>query len=657
MTRFLAAAFSVGLCIQGLGMAAAVAQPAALLPPFRTVGGLRLAACREATAYCGHWERPLDPTASLAGHVPIYFEFYPHTAPGPAAGTLVATEGGPGYPATLSRTDYLSLFAPLRAHRDVLIMDNRGTGQSGALDCPGLQTAPAWTVALVGACGESLGPAAALYGTASAADDLAALLGALDIDRIDLYGDSYGTYFEQVFAVRHPHRLRSLVLDGAYPLRGPDYAWYPTYAPAMRAKFNLACARSAACAQAPGTSIEHVLPALAGLRTSPFTATAWDADGRDRSVDATPSALAIVMFASAPAFVTVREVDAAARAFDGGDRLPLLRLMAETLTGVDSRDPTSNPKKWSAGLAAAVLCHDPPQIYDMRLPPEQRAADRDRAIALRNDTFPETYAPFTIDEFRGMPLDYSFLDECVAWPVAPKAHPAGHVIPDDAVYPDVPALVISGELDDITTVADGAAVAHAFARGTQVVIANSFHVNALPRARSRCAADIARRFIDSLAVGDTRCATRVPPLRLVAQFARHADTLGGARPRAGNRADGEQLKIAAAAVATVGDVLSRAEQNSSGTGKGLRGGGFLCVLHGPNLHVSLYLVRWTADLVVSGALERTPRGAVSARLQVAGPDGQTGRLTIRWAEEGPEPTAWIDGSLGGVAVVAALPAP
>jgi hypothetical protein len=89
----------------------------------------------------------------------------------------------------------------------------------------------------------------------------------------------------------------------------------------------------------------------------------------------------------------------------------------------------------------------------------------------------------------------------------------------------------------------------------------------------------------------------------------------------------------------------------------LRGGGFLCVLHGPNLHVSLYQVRWTEDLVVSGALERTPRGAVSARLQVAGPDGQTGRLAIRWAEEGPEPTAWIDGSLGGVAVVAALPAP
>ncbi len=38
--------------------------------------------------------------------------------------------------------------------------------------------------------------------------------------RIDLYGDSYGTYFEQVFAIRHPNLLRSIVLDGAYPLNG-----------------------------------------------------------------------------------------------------------------------------------------------------------------------------------------------------------------------------------------------------------------------------------------------------------------------------------------------------------------------------------------------------------------------------------------------------
>jgi len=54
----------------------------------------------------------------------------------------VATEGGPGYPPPFSRQEYLDLFAPLLASHDFVLMDNRGTGQSGALDCPALQAAP-----------------------------------------------------------------------------------------------------------------------------------------------------------------------------------------------------------------------------------------------------------------------------------------------------------------------------------------------------------------------------------------------------------------------------------------------------------------------------------------------------------------------------------
>src|SRR6185437_8242120 len=212
-----------------------------------------------------------------------------------------------------------------------------------------------------------LGSASALYSTAYAADDLAAILDALGVRTIDLYGDSYGTYFEQVFAVRHPATLRSIVLDGAYPLNGPGYAWYPSYAPAMRDKFNLLCRRFAPCARLPGSSIDHILPALEALRAHPF--------------DADASQLAIVMFGSAPAVVTARELDAAARAFTAGDRAPLLRLMAETASAVDSRDPSADAKQWSAGLAAAVMCQDAPQIFDMRLAPPERRADRDRAIA------------------------------------------------------------------------------------------------------------------------------------------------------------------------------------------------------------------------------------------------------------------------------------
>jgi hypothetical protein len=171
--------------------------------------------------------------------------------------------------------------------------------------------------------------------------------------------------------------LRSIVLDGAYPLNGPDYAWYPSYAPAMRDKFNIACRRFEPCAQLPGTSIEHILPVLQELRATPSPPAPRTATASERDFTADASQLAIVMYGGAPAFVTVRELDAAARAFMADDRAPLLRLMAETFSRVDSAPAIS---LFSAGLAAAVMCQDAPQIFDMRLPPPLRTADRDRAV-------------------------------------------------------------------------------------------------------------------------------------------------------------------------------------------------------------------------------------------------------------------------------------
>jgi pimeloyl-ACP methyl ester carboxylesterase len=656
MRRIAAAAIMTLLALTPVGLPRAAADPR----PALLVGSVSLHPCINAIAYCGELDRPFDPTGAIPGRLSIHFEFYPHRAKGKSTGTIVATEGGPGYPATESRDDYLALFNPLLRQRDLLMMDNRGTGQSGAVDCPALQSAEAWTVELTAACGESLGARAPLYSTAYAADDLAAILEALRIGRIDLYGDSYGTYFEQVFALRHPNLLRSIVLDGAYPLFGADYAWYPHYAPAMRAKFNIACRRFAPCARLPGTSIEHIEPLLAELRTHPFAAHGADSDGKQRQFVADASKLAIVMFGSAPDLATVRELDAAARAFMQGDRVPALRLMAETSAAVDSRDPTGDPTKWSAGLAAAVMCQDPPQIFDMRLVPALRTADRDRAIAQRQREHPDTYAPFTIDEYRGMPLDYSFIDECVKWPVAPLSHPAAHVADAESHYPQVPALVISGELDDLTTVADGAAVAGEFERGRQVIIANSFHVNALPRARSGCAARIVRRFVGSLAAGDTSCAAKVPPVRLVPSFAVKAAELEPAAAQAGNQADAAQLRWVSAAVATAGDVLARTRANATGAGVGLRGGSFRILAGAPGVRLLLDRVRWTDDLAVSGTIDapRARNGEVHGNLEVAAPaQAAHGTLSLRWREGAAAAAVQIRGTWAGAIVVAKAPAP
>jgi pimeloyl-ACP methyl ester carboxylesterase len=622
-----------------------------------SVASLTLHRCDTPAPWCGTLQRTLDPSGAVPGTVGVYFEFWPHSGAGAAAGTLVATEGGPGFPATESREEYLALFAPLRERYDVLIMDNRGTGRSGALDCHALQEASALSEANIGACGHALGPRVMLYSTALAADDLAALLEALGIERVALYGDSYGTYFSQVFALRHPGKLRALVLDGAYPLEGPDYPWYPHYAPAMREKFERACERSADCSALHGSSLEHIAPALQSLRDKPVPARVRLGDGRTLAFTAGATQLAILMFGSAPAYASVRETDAAARAFVAGDRLPLLRLMAETQAGVDSRDPTHSVRAFSAALAAAVSCGDPPQIYDMTLPLPERAAARDAAIARRRSEAPDTYAPFTIDEYRRMPLDYAFIDQCVQWPARTAAWPSATLVPDGP-YPEVPVLVVSGDLDNMTPVADGAAAAARFPAAHHVVITNGFHVNALTHSRSECGALLVRRFLDTLSTEDDSCAAEVAPVRLVPRFARESAELPAAQALPGNQADEALLRVVTAALQTCGDVIARARDNGAGAGVGLRGGTVTVMALGAGYHLQLHRVRWTSDVEVSGDITWPGRtGEVQAQLDVVAPGAAHGKLELQWSEGVVQSRASVRGSLGEQLVAAAAPAP
>jgi pimeloyl-ACP methyl ester carboxylesterase len=615
------------------------------------VGSLTLHRCATAAPWCGTLQRPLDPSGAVPGTLAIYFEYYPHTTSGPATGTLVPAEGGPGFPSTESRADFLALYAPLRASRDVLIMDYRGTGRSGALDCRELQNATALTETNIGACGAQLGRSAPLYSSAQAADDLAALLQALSIRQIDLYGESYGSYFAQVFALRHAAALRSLVLDGADALEGPDFAWYPSYAPAMRDKFNLACARDPGCAALPGNSLQHLAPALAQLRAHPSQAQVRYGAGRTFSLSADASALAILMYGSWPPFAGVRETDAAARAYAEGDPLPLQRLMAEALTGVDSRDPSHNARKFSAALAAVVSCLDPPQIFDMRLEPAQRLLQRDQLVAARERAHPDMFAPFTFSEYRHMPLDYTFIDQCVRWPAV-----AAPLIVPTHPYPDIPVLVVSGELDNLTSVSDGLMTASRFPHAHHVIIANSFHVNALPRARSDCGALLVRHFIATLATGDESCAAGVPPVRLVPRFARTLALLAPAHAQPGNEASDRALRAVSAALLSSEDVISRAMENGAGPGMGLRGGRFTAVDAEDGYRLTLSGVRWTEDLTVSGRIDWPGRtGLVRAQLQLQG--AVNGALQLSWPEGGGAPLASVHGTLDGANVVAEAPAP
>ena len=109
----------------------------------------------------------------------------------------------------------------------------------------GLVTPPARMTSAIGACGRELGPRVGAYGVAAIADDIDAVRAALGVERLDLWGNSYASYVMTVYAGRHPERVRSIVLSGAYPI-AYDVFGLDKLAAARRA-VGLMCARTKSC--------------------------------------------------------------------------------------------------------------------------------------------------------------------------------------------------------------------------------------------------------------------------------------------------------------------------------------------------------------------------------------------------------------------------
>jgi len=613
-------------------------------------------ACYFTGARCGHLIRPIDPAGTVAGTIKIGFLLYPHGDAGkPAAGTIVATEGGPGYPTSGTGEAYRELFKPLLADHDLLLVDNRGTGLSAPIDCHELQTMSTPTVEAVGACGRSLGPAADFYGTPLAADDLAAVLDALGIGQVDLYGDSYGTFTAQIFAQRHPERLRSLVLDGAFATRG-ESGFFPNTPAAIRRNLERLCERSPDCGAHGGSPLERADLLLARLRAAPLQGTAPDIEGHMVAARVDPAAIGTILYDGTYDPVNLREFDPAMRAMlERNDPLPLLRLAAETASHDDSRDPAGNAAVESYGLFAAVSCMDYPQIFDMTAAPEKRRAEQDAVLGAKRRDEPGLYGPLTIDEWRGLPLDYSVLDLCLDWPVDRPPYPPGQPVPPAGTFADVPTLILSGEFDTTTPPEDADLAAAAFPKARHLLLANSFHVDAIED-DADCAAPIVRRFVADRDPGDVSCAAAIPPLREVADFARRTGDVAPAIAVDGNGASRRALSAAAAATDTAADVISRSWRNSGGKGLGLRGGTFTVDRTADRIHGTLDGLRWTEDLPVSGDIDWDRRtGDVRAELTLAGAD--QGKVSVRWNARTVAPRARIDGAIGRQPVHAWMPAP
>ena len=128
----------------------------------------------------------------------------------PARGALFYLEGGPGGAAAARAVKVDEVFANVSEYRDLVLVDQRGTGGSHALVCPQehVQATDASAVAAYfRRCFARLGREARLLTSEAAADDLERVRQVLGYGRIDVFGSSYGATLAQLYraaAIRRP---------------------------------------------------------------------------------------------------------------------------------------------------------------------------------------------------------------------------------------------------------------------------------------------------------------------------------------------------------------------------------------------------------------------------------------------------------------------
>jgi pimeloyl-ACP methyl ester carboxylesterase len=644
------------------------------------LGRVSLLRCtRHPVAYCGHIRVPLDYASPRSPRIAIGFRWVPAT--GHATGTVLAVEGGPGYSSIGTQPQYLAMLGRLRGSRNLLMVNVRGTGDSTPVNCPGLEHFAGIGQYgrrfdhLVAQCGRQLNHtwrypdgrwvhASDLFNTAYSARDVATVLRHLRVGRVDLNGDSYGSWFSQVFASRYPGLLRSVTLDSTYQVLGLR-PWYTTTVITARRAFDAACARWQACTSAAhhaGSRFRSgwaVISALARYLSHHLVKGPTTTDN-GTSGELTVNELTLVNLVNNAGFdpVVYRDLDAAALALlRDHDKAPLLRIAALSLGFDDTNYPLD---EFSDGLYYAIGCTDYVQLFSRIAPPATRLL-RYRA-ALRREPA-KTFAPFTVPEWTNLDQYTEAYSACLGWPTPTRLVPPINRRPP-LVPARLPVLIMSGDLDSLTPRLGGAAlVARQLGPSARLVVFSNLTHVMLQDANDGCPASIFQRFIahpGGLAHENVSCASRVTPVHSVGSYPLRLRAAAPALPEPGNTAGRQALRAVTVALAAVGDEISRYEELNGDRDRGLRGGAVTFAFAPGNvLGITLRGLRWVADAVVDGrARWRIGSGSVVARLSVHPDHGAVIWLTARWhVFAGPGQLAAITGRQGSARIVAAAPAP
>ena len=398
---------------------------------------------------------------------------------------LLVAPGGPGLGGVQSAGGIAQLFAAFRADRDILLMDQRGTGASNRLDCE-LPTDLAGAIASLSsqdhadvvACRDQLSQRAdlAAYTTTRAVEDLDRIRHALGHDRIDIFGMSYGTRVATEYARLFPDHLRAMVIRAPAPAAMQLPLHTPRDAQQSLERVIAACQAQPACAAAYPELASDVATILDQLAAGPVSVTVTDPrTGQPVTTAYGPEAFGSTMFFLLYIPEYYRQMPALVHAAATGDYQPLVQTVAPLIVG------TLDQVAW--GLRWSVICNE-----------DVARIDRSRVAELTRGTF-----------FGDTPIAGDTA-ACDLWPDA-TVDPGFFEPPST----DHPVLIISGTMDPVAPPRWGEHMARTLDNVLHLPIEGASHLPVFPG----CTAGLVEQFLNDaqLASLDSTCAAepQVPP--------------------------------------------------------------------------------------------------------------------------------------------------
>ncbi len=578
--------------------AAAVAIVAALVLVPGSASAARFKPCPGASFIrCGRVVVPVDPSGAVKGALSLHVEEV-HTS-GPNKGAMIALAGGPGQAATPLVSDFALALDPVLRGRDLVVFDQRGTGLSDQLLCPGLGSHKLPDLG-VGGCAQRLGALRPFFSTSDSVSDLEAVRRAIGVDKLDLYGVSYGTKVALDYATRYPQHIDRLVLDSVVMPGALDPYELSSFN-ALPRLLSQICANNA-CRGISANAQADLAQLVQKLQTRSLSGEVVNGHGQRRRGSVRRSGILSVLFAGDFDPTLRADFPAAVRSALNGDAAPMLRLIAST-TGSESFDPRTGD---SEALFAATSCED------ASLPWAQAAAPGQRLSQARQDfgqIAQSSYAPFDPDTV----FQFSLAPFCANWPESGDSPPV-----ESAPSPAVPTLILSGDDDLRTPQEDAIKLAAQLPKSTLVKVPNVGH-SVLGDDFSSCSLRALQHFFRGQAPGVCRGSrplvspTPVAPLSLSQIVA-----LRGHSARVGRTLNAVRLTLADLFERTLDGLLNSPDGVTIDPIGGLRGGYFTSGRRSQTLHDYSWVpgVTLSGNVPVKGLAHLTIGGSAAARGKV-----------------------------------------